>query len=159
MIIGILSDTHNNTDKIIRAVDFFNLRQAEIVLHAGDFSMPSSAKYFSKLKGSFISVFGNNDFQEHDLSRIINNFGIISHAPYNFVIDNKIFTLTHYLYGNYNNTDYVIYGHTHKPRIQKINNCTYINPGECCARRYGRSTVALLDTNTENAQIFDITDL
>ena len=158
MIIGIISDTHNNTDKIIKAIDFFNLRQAEIVLHAGDFSMPNSAKHFSKLKGSFISVFGNNDFQEYDLTRIINTFGIISPPPYNFVIDNKSFTLTHYLYGNYQNSDYVIYGHTHKPTIQKIKNCIYINPGECCARRYGRSTIALLDTQTAKAQIFDLTD-
>ena len=159
MIIGIISDTHNNTDKIIKSVEFFNLRQAEIVLHAGDFSTPDSAKHFSKLSGSFISVFGNNDFQEYDLTKVIDSFGIISHSPYNFVIDNKTFILTHYLYGNYQNSDYVIYGHTHKPKIQKVKNCTYINPGECCARRYGRSTVALLDTQTEKAQIFDITDL
>ena len=99
-----------------------------------------------------------NDFQEYDLTKVINNFGIISHPPYNFVIDNKTFTLTHYLYGNYKNSDYVIYGHTHKPKIQKINNCIYINPGECCARRYGRSTIALLDTQAEKTQIIDITD-
>lgn len=156
MIIGIVSDTHNNTDKVLKAVDFFNLRQAEIVLHAGDFSTPSCAKLFSKLNGSFISVFGNNDFQEYDLNKTINVFGIISHPPYKFTIENKSFMLTHYLYNNYDNIDYIVYGHTHKANIKKFKNSFYINPGECCGRRYGRSTVALLDTTKNNIQIYDI---
>ena len=62
MKIGILSDTHNNIDKIFKAVEFFNLRQVEFVLHAGDFSFPESAKQFSKLKMPFLAIFGNNDF-------------------------------------------------------------------------------------------------
>ena len=156
MIVGIVSDTHNNTDKIIKAVNFFNLRQAEVVLHAGDFSSVNSAKYFENLKCSFISVFGNNDFQEYDLIRTISTFGIISHSPYKFTLDNKNFLLTHYPVTSCNNTDYIIYGHTHSPKIQKTSNTTFINPGECCGRRYGRSTVALLDTTKNTAEIFDI---
>ena len=68
MKIGILSDTHNNIDKINKAVEFFNLRQVEFVLHAGDFSFPESARYFSKLKVPFLAIFGNNDFDYYGLS-------------------------------------------------------------------------------------------
>lgn len=157
MKIGILSDTHNNIDKISKAINFFNLQQVEIVLHAGDFSSPTSAKYFSNLNSSFISIFGNNDFQEYDLTKTISVFGIISRPPYTFVLDNKSFLLTHYLYyTSNNNVDFIIHGHTHKPQIKKLKNTIYINPGECCGIRYGRSTVALLNTQTNNAEIFDI---
>ena len=156
MKIGILSDTHNNTDKIIKAVEFFNLRQVELVLHAGDFSFISSAKLFSKLKMPMIAVFGNNDLDTFDLEKTIQPFGQIYHEPYSFTIDGKKFILSHRLYNTEDKFDYIIYGHTHKPHIQKTPQALFINPGEVSARRYGRSTVAILDTNTNHAEIFDL---
>lgn len=156
MKIGILSDTHNNTEKICKAIDFFNLRQIEFVLHAGDFSYPASAQCFLKLKCPFVAVFGNNDFDTYGLIKAIEPFGNIYNAPYEFVLDNKAFLLTHHLYTQTKKFDYIIYGHTHKPSIIKTNNTMMINPGETAGRRYGRSTVAIVDTQKSHAEIFDL---
>ena len=156
MKIGILSDTHNNADKIRKSIDFFNLRQAEFVLHAGDFSYPVSAQYFLKLKCPFIAVFGNNDFDTYGLKKAISPFGNIYNAPYEFVLDNKTFLLTHHLYTQTKKFDYIIYGHTHKPSIIKISGTILINPGEAAGRRYGKSTIAMLDTQKNRAEIFDL---
>lgn len=156
MKIGILSDTHNDTGKIIKAIEFFNLRQVELVLHAGDFSFVSSAKLFSKLKMPMIAVFGNNDVDTYDLQKTIMPFGQIYSAPYSFNINDKRFILTHRLYSTEAKFDYMVYGHTHKPHIQKTPQALFINPGEVSARRYGRSTVAILDTNTNHVEIFDL---
>ncbi len=156
MKIGILSDTHNNTDKILKAIAFFNLRQTEFVLHAGDFSYPSSAQHFFKLKCPFIAVFGNNDFDVYGLKKAIEPFGNVYDAPYEFVLDGKTFLLTHHLYTQTKKFDYVIYGHTHKPSIIKTDNIIMINPGETAGRRYARSTVAMLDTKKNRAEIFDL---
>ncbi len=156
MNIGILSDTHNNTDRILKAIEFFNLRCAEFVLHAGDFSYPKSAKYFEKLKCPFLAVFGNNDFDIYEFKKIIEPFGNIYEPPYEFVLDNKTFLLTHSLYTPNKKYDYIICGHTHRPAILKTCNGMIINPGETAGRRYGRSTVALLDTETNRAEIFDL---
>ena len=156
MKIGILSDTHNNRDKICKSIDFFNLRQTEFVLHAGDFSYPVSAQYFFKLKCPFIAVFGNNDFDTYGLKKAIESFGNIYNAPYEFVLDKKTFLLTHHLYTQTRKFDYVIYGHTHKPSIIKTSDTILINPGETSGRRYGRSTIAILDTEKNCAEIFDL---
>jgi len=156
MKIGILSDTHNNIDKICKAINFFNLQQVEFVLHAGDFSFPESAKHFSKLKVPFLAIFGNNDFDSYGLTKTIESFGSIYDAPYEFVLDNKSFLLTHHLYTPTKKYDYIIYGHTHRPSILKTSYGLQINPGETTGRRYGRSTVATLDTTTNHAEIFDL---
>lgn len=156
MKIGILSDTHNNTDKIIKAVNFFNLRHVDFVLHAGDFSFVSSAKHFENLKAPFIAVFGNNDFETYDLAKTINKFGQIYDSPYTFVLAEKTFVLSHRIFNIEKPFDFMIYGHTHKPHIEKLSGKLFINPGEVSGRRYGRSTVAILETETGNAEIFDL---
>ena len=158
MKIGILSDTHNNIDKITKAIDFFNLRQVNFVLHAGDFSFVSSAKLFSNLGIPFIAVFGNNDFEVYDLKKTIQLFGQIYNPPYIFELSNKTFVLTHRICNISQPFDYMIYGHTHKPHIEETNTGIFINPGEVSGRRYGRSTVAILETDTNHIEIFDLED-
>lgn len=156
MRIGILSDTHNNIDKILKAIKFFNLRHTEFVLHAGDFSCTQSAKYFEMLNCPFLAVFGNNDFSVYEFKKIIEPFGNIYEPPYEFVLDDKSFLMTHHFYTPTKKFDYIICGHTHRPSILKTSNGLVINPGETAGRRYGRSTVAMLDTKINKAEIFDL---
>ena len=157
MNIGILSDTHNNTANIKKAVEFFNLRQVDMVCHAGDFSTVTSARYFSKLKMPLIAVFGNNDFNTYDLQKTIEPFGQINLAPYTFCIDNKNILLTHYIFTEIpQNMNYVIYGHTHKANVYKVKNILFINPGEVCGYRYGTPSVAILNTDTDKATIYNL---
>ncbi len=156
MKVGILSDTHNNIDKILKAIKFFNLRQTEFVLHAGDFSYPQAAKYFEKLNCPFMAVFGNNDFAVYELKKVMDPFGSIFEPPYEFVLDGKDFLMTHRFYTPSKKYDYIICGHTHRPLILKTYNGLVINPGETTGTRYGRSTVAILETNTNHAEIFDL---
>jgi putative phosphoesterase len=40
-MIGIISDTHDNLPAIKRAVDLFNEKNVDLVLHAGDFVLKS----------------------------------------------------------------------------------------------------------------------
>jgi len=40
MIIGLMSDSHDNLPKIKQAVEFFNKKKVKLVLHAGDFVAP-----------------------------------------------------------------------------------------------------------------------
>jgi len=157
MNIGILSDTHNNAANIKKAVEFFNLRQVDMVCHAGDFSTVTSAQYFSKLQMPFIAVFGNNDFNTYDLQKTIEPFGQINLAPYTFNIDNKNILLTHYIFTEIpQDINYVIYGHTHKAKIYKSKNILFINPGEVCGYRYGIPSVAILNTDNDKTTIYNL---
>ena len=40
MLIGIISDTHDDTTAIRKAVDYFNAEKVSHVLHAGDITSP-----------------------------------------------------------------------------------------------------------------------
>jgi putative phosphoesterase len=157
MVIGVISDTHNDLACIKKATEFFDLRGAEIVLHCGDISLPSAALEFSKLKCGFKAVFGNNDYERAALENVISYFGVIKEPPFEFKLDGKLFVMTHrpafFDVGKY---DYVLYGHTHKPKIENIKSAVFLNPGEACGFRYGASTVALINTQTNRSEIFDI---
>ncbi|MDR3113242.1 MAG: YfcE family phosphodiesterase, partial [Endomicrobium sp.] len=142
---------------IKKAIDFFNLRGAEIVLHCGDISLPSAALEFSKLKCGLKAVFGNNDYERAAIENVISYFGIIKEAPFEFKLDGKLFVMTHRpALFDVEKYDYVLYGHTHKPRIEIIKTAVFINPGEACGLRYGASTAALINTQTKHNEIFDL---
>lgn len=158
MLIGVISDTHNDILGIKKAIDFFNLRKTELVLHCGDIFSPSAAKEFGKLNCGFKAVFGNNDIEQAALENIISNFGVIKTAPFEFKVDNKSFIMMHKLnlFSNLEKYDYILYGHTHKPNIEQNKSTIVLNPGEACGQRYARRTIALTDTTVQHAEIFDL---
>ncbi|MCL2390286.1 MAG: metallophosphoesterase [Endomicrobia bacterium] len=157
MLIGVISDTHDNISSIKEAVKFFNLRGVNLVLHCGDIFSPFAAEEFSALNCGFKAIFGNNDIFQAELENIISDFGIIRNAPFEFIIDGKKFIMFHRLLtvvdGKY---DYVLYGHTHKPWIENIKDTVYLNAGEACGYRYGRRTAALIDLDSNHCEIFDL---
>ena len=50
MKIGLISDTHDNIDNILKAVREFNNREVDIVLHSGDFVSPIAVESFAGIK-------------------------------------------------------------------------------------------------------------
>ncbi|MDR1695955.1 MAG: metallophosphoesterase [Endomicrobium sp.] len=157
MLIGVVSDTHDNVSSVKEAVKFFNLRGANLVLHCGDIFSPYVAKEFSALNCGFKAVFGNNDIIQAELENVISEFGIIRSAPFEFTAGGKKFVMFHRLFtvadGQY---DYILYGHTHKPSIENIRGTVYLNAGEACGYRYGRKTAALIDPDSGHCEIFDL---
>jgi putative phosphoesterase len=61
MLIGIISDTHDNMPQIKKAVDLLNESKVEHVIHAGDFTSPFTFSILKDLKCGFTGIFGNND--------------------------------------------------------------------------------------------------
>jgi len=61
MLIGLMSDSHDNLPMIRKAVDYFNSMKAELVFHAGDIVAPFCMDELSRLNCRLIAVFGNND--------------------------------------------------------------------------------------------------
>ncbi|OGS33897.1 MAG: YfcE family phosphodiesterase [Elusimicrobia bacterium RIFOXYC2_FULL_34_12] len=160
MLIGIMSDSHDNLNSIKKAVNVFNERKVEIVLHAGDMVSPFTANEFEKLKSKFIAVFGNNDGDKPFLMERFKNIGELHNEPYEFELDGKKIVIMHapkFLDELLEDKRYdiVIYGHTHRVDIRK-GTSLIINPGECGGWLYGRSTIAILDTKTLNPEIVDL---
>lgn len=156
MKIGIIADTHDNITAIQKAVCFFNTQDLKYVIHAGDYIAPFSLKELMNLQANFIGVFGNNDGERRGLKNICRN---IHEPPYNLLLGGKHIMVTHMMESlskrSKENTDIIISAHTHIPEI-KEGSPLYVNPGECSAWLYGRSTVAVLNIETSRAEIIDL---
>ncbi len=163
MLIGIMADSHDNLPKIEQAVRFFNQREVEVVLHAGDFIAPFVVNKLKDLSCNLVGVFGNNDGEREGLKKRINEIGEIHPSPFPFTWLGKKFLLVHDFQDlaekklNTASFDIVIYGHTHQAKIGKEGESLLINPGECGGWLTGKSTVALLDLKTMKAWLKELT--
>lgn len=159
MLIGIISDTHDNMPQIKRAVDLFNERKVGHVVHAGDFTSPFTFRILKDLSCGFTGIFGNNDGDKLLLQKM--SEGRIFNQPHIFELgDRKVVVIHEHTIadaladsGHY---DVVIYGHTHKPEIRKVKNTLVINPGEAGSWLYGKSTVAIADLALMTAEIIPL---
>jgi len=161
MILGIMSDTHDKLPSIDEAVNRFNERNVELVLHAGDFISPFVVPRFKPLKARLIGVYGNNDAEREVLRKKFSelndeirgrfaevNVGkmriAMTHGDEEDLLKSLIDTETH---------DVLIYGHSHEVKTYKKGKMLVINPGENCGYLTGKSTIALLSTETLEVEI------
>ena len=159
MLTGIISDSHDNMTSLKKAVAFFNKRKVQHVIHAGDFTSPFTFRILNELKCGFTGIFGNNDGDKLLLQKM--SEGRIFNQPHIFELSGRKIVLLHEHFivksladsGHY---DLVIYGHTHKPELQKSRKTLIINPGEAGGWLYGKSTVALLDLSLMKGEIVAI---
>jgi len=159
MLIGIIADTHDNMMTLKRAVDYFNARNVQHVIHAGDFTSPFTFRILKELHAAFTGIFGNNDGDRLLLQK--RSEGNIHNQPHLLTLDNRKIIVMHEhnvinALAESGHYDLVIYGHTHEPEIRKVKDTLIINPGETCGWLYGRSTVALLDLADMKGEIVSL---
>jgi putative phosphoesterase len=159
-VIGILSDTHDNRSSIHRAVDLFTDAGCSLVVHAGDFIAPFTAREFSRLTCPFIGVFGNNDGDKNGLRRAFEKVGALYGPPHEFTHDDRRLVVMHepdYIeeYLARSDIDVVIHGHTHHVEI-RAGHPLLLNPGECCSWITGKSSVILLDLVSMEVRVEDV---
>ena len=66
MLIGAISDSHDNLPQVEKAVKILNEQKVGLVLHAGDYVAGFVVPRLAKLNCPLIGVFGNND-GDHEL--------------------------------------------------------------------------------------------
>lgn len=160
MLIGVIADTHDNLPQLYKAVEFFGQEGVDLVLHAGDFVSPFTAKPLRALRCPFRGVFGNNDGDKLLLREKFKDIGDIYEDCYEREIKGKKLILVHKeglvdSLAKSNQYQIIIYGHTHKVDVQEGEPLA-LNPGECGGWLSGKSTVALLDTEKMKAEIVTI---
>lgn len=154
-----MSDTHDNVPLVGRAIEIFNGRGVGHAIHAGDYTSPFTLKLFQNLRCEYTGVFGNNDGDKLLLQERAG--GKIRNQPHVFALQDRKIVVMHEHYvvealadsGHY---DLVVYGHTHKADVRKVKNTLVINPGEVCAYLYGKSTVAIVNLDTMEAEIVEL---
>ena len=159
-MIGIISDTHENEKAIEKAVKLFKQRNAEFVVHCGDIISPAILDYFKELKTRF--VFGNNDGERIGLNAKAKRFGFeeikdelefehegkkfyVYHGTRKEILENAIKS---------NKYNYVLTGHTHLKRDQRVGQTRVINPGALF--RTKPYTVALLDVQKDKLEFVEV---
>jgi putative phosphoesterase len=160
-MIGIMADSHDNLHAVRRAVRLFNEKGCSLVIHAGDFVAPFSARELGNLSCPVKGVFGNCDGEKRGLKKAFRPLGEIKDAPLIFRHDGLNLLVIHlnsplepYLSsGEY---DVLIFAHTHWPEIRKEKKTIIINPGETGGWLSGNSTVAVLDEKTIHAEIITL---
>lgn len=163
MKIAIISDTHDNLDRIRRAVGYLQQEPVEMIIHCGDFVAPFTIPPFQSLNLPFVSVYGNNDGEKKGLMEKISGFGgLICYPPLIQKIGNMTFLLCHEpipdesIRQYFDDVDVYVYGHTHKHEEREFDGIKIINPGEACGWLTGKGTFVIFDTSTSACKLIDI---
>ncbi len=143
MLIGLISDTHDQMDGIEKAFQVFISKKVELILHAGDWSLPSTVEYIGKralqanipVKG----VLGHSDKElESTLHTPTTYVGVEISTEKVMVMDINKKNIAIY-HGDdervVNNIiqeqiyDVLITGHTHRMLQERIDSTFIVNPG------------------------------
>jgi uncharacterized protein len=147
--IGIISDSHTKTARATKAIDMLLEKGVEFFIHAGDIVEEDTLEYLKNTKKRYIAVYGNNDAH---LVNVHNKYNLVQ-EPYYFKLAETSFKLMHLPFYMSNDTDVVIFGHTHKFEVEYKGETLYLNPGEVCARNKPLSECVLLNITPEK---FDV---
>lgn len=157
MRIGLMSDSHDHLPRITQAIETFNRRGTDLVIHAGDFVAPFVLAPFDKLRCDWRGVYGNNDGERAGLER--RSEGRIVAGPLRLELEGRRLTVIHILEEldlHRDQGDVVIFGHTHQPEVRRENNLLLVNPGETYGWLHGRATVALLDLPALQVELIEL---
>jgi putative phosphoesterase len=161
MLIGLMSDSHDNFPGIRKALDAFSDRGIELVLHAGDMVGSGNCYAFEGYGMNVKLVYGNNDGDRVGLAKEFNRIGGEYLGDFGEIeADGLKVAMLHgteeslvravVTSGLY---DVVIRGHNHRFESTRVGETMLINPGEIWGLFTGRSSVAVLDTSRMAVEI------
>ena len=160
MKIAVISDIHDNIWSLAEVLEDARAEGAEALVVCGDLCAPFSLQAIADGFGGPIHVvFGNNDGDQFLLERVaagcdhVNLHGLYAELDF----DGHRVAVVHYeeigrrlaASGFF---QAVFYGHSHEPRVQRVNGCLTVNPGEVMGR-LGTVTYAVYDTEDQRATV------
>ena len=168
MIIGIISDTHNNHRYIYKAIEVFRDHKVAVVIHCGDLTDPDHIYYFDEFR--LIYLYGNMDGPfRHWIQKNVNDIaeknktdnyvGLTFSGSLGGV---KISACHSHIQGSLESfiaagdNDYIFHGHTHECRDEIIHDTHVINPGALGGVSKGDRSVCILDTETNEVKFVEI---
>lgn len=151
-LLGILSDTHNNIANLRAALEIFQQRGVQHLIHCGDVTAPSTLEWLAEYR--VIYVFGNGDDASGEMREMLlrydpQNYGGLT---YNGELGGARIAAAHgHLPGSVEDLarsgeyDYVFHGHTHHRRDERIGRARVINPGALGGLHRQERSVCLVD--------------
>jgi putative phosphoesterase len=144
MRIGVISDTHG----LLRPEALTALAEAEHILHAGDVGDVAILDALRAI-APVTAIRGN-----------IDTTGACAELPATEMVelDGRVFYLVHAIEDldispSAAGVDVVVYGHSHKPSVERRKDVLYLNPGSAGPRRFQLPvTLALLTTTASGVE-------
>ena len=177
MKIAIISDIHNNEVNLKKVLDYCKGNKIETIICCGDLANKETLDFLAdNFSGTVHYTFGNmdegqmKDFTIGDPVKSLRSHGasnyknIKIYKDYGKIeVENKKLAFVHFPeiakeLCEMNKYDFVFYGHTHKPWVEKINNCTLLNPGNVAGEIFP-PTFAILDLENSKYELIKIHDL
>ena len=166
MLLGVLSDIHDNLTNLKKALTVFGQRGVSTLIFCGDFCSPIPAREMGKFGGNVHCVFGNGDGDRFQMAQLANSdfLNLKLHGEFaELEFDGVKIAVTHYPFyakalahtGQY---QAVFSGHTHVQSEERIGDCLWLNPGEIMGWK-GRPTCAIYDTETNTAEIVELNSI
>jgi uncharacterized protein len=156
MIIGILSDTHGDADKLEQALDVFSHHAVQAIVHCGDVGSVECLRMLAEAAPKVYVVAGNTDRHLMELADEAERLGVSFSSEIVLVrADGRaVLAATHghdeQLLGELirdHQFPYVCHGHSHRIRDERIGDVRVVNPGALF--RAKMHTVAVLDTDAD----------
>lgn len=156
MRIGLISDTHNDLQRLNVALERFKQENINVILHAGDITKPAILEAMAGFAVWFAK--GNMD-RNPQLNPTVKRLFGAEHWGYalSLEFDGVAIALTHgdswrdldmlIHSGKY---QYVICGHTHRPQDERVGTTRVINPGSLGSPRWTNATYAILNLATDD---------
>jgi putative phosphoesterase len=166
MKIAIISDIHNNLVNLKKVLDCCASNGIEKIICCGDLASMEALNFLNdNFEGEIFYVFGNMDndqlrnvefSKEYKKTKIFKEFGEVE-------IENKKIAFVHKPdeakklceSGKY---EFVFHGHTHKPWMEKINDCILLNPGNVAGEIF-QATFAVWNTKGNSFELIRINEL
>jgi putative phosphoesterase len=164
MLIGVLSDIHDNLGNLHKALAIFEDRGVQALIFCGDFCSPIPPRVMAgEFKGDVHCVFGNGDGDRFAMLNAANTQypNLKLHGEYaELEFEGVKVAVTHYPFyaralartGDY---QAVFSGHTHETRQERIGGCLWVNPGEILGWK-GKASCAVYDTAANAVEIVGI---
>lgn len=155
MNVGLISDTHGR----LRPEVFECFEGVQHILHAGDVGTPDILIELEAI-APVTAVWGNTD-----------GFDLRSRLPETAEVElqgRRILVVHGHQLGSptgpalaaaYPGFDIIVYGHTHRPRVEHVNGVLVVNPGAAGPSRFGllpSVAVLTLSTTTQNVSLLSL---
>lgn len=137
MLVGVISDTHDNVAAVERGIEAFEERGVETIVHCGDVIAPPVVPFFQGFEVH--AVLGNNDGELDGLESAFRDLGNGSALHGRFAeltFDGARFAVLHgedvsavEEHARSGQYDFVCYGHHHEAEVRTVGDATVLNPG------------------------------
>lgn len=137
-----VSDTHGTDDHRLEGHTLQAVRAADRVVHAGDFYREAVLAAFERENESIHAVVGNND--DTALRDRLPESRVVGYEGVTFAVRHRSRSGTTGLamFGRERDADAVIFGHSHRPTVERASGVTLVNPGSHAQPRGNRAAHA-----------------